>query len=509
MSYLVPKQYTYLNVARNLLPPLTFTCLLWMTSINPVNLWQLALCVALLVIPWSSYVRWQRQKDNELPVFAMLSLMYWLYYAVALFWGDLTIRMARFVFAHESSPKFLSLALVMCLVGVVSLWIGMKSRIGRRIVPQTTPYLNQKRGQRNYLRGVLVASALLGVFETSTYVLGEGGRQLISLAMSFIPLLAFTLMFRLYLRREATQLDKVLVFGFLMVRLVVGLSSGWLANAASIMIICAAAYIAERHKIPRLAVMTVLLFTLFFQVGKEEFRSVYWYQQSQTQATQLDRVSFWVNASLEKWQSALTDPSGADLRELLNKSVSRVSLLAQSANVLEQTPDAVPYQYGQLYSYLVITFIPRFLWPEKPSVSEANRFYQVAYGLTAEEDLNNVAIGVGILTESFISFGWLGVIGIMFLVGIFFDFYQSAFLSKTSGVLMTSLGIALLPQMLGIESQMATYVGGIVQQVGLSLLVFLPIIKWRRARPVRFSNSPSTQVDQTPSAIPMNAGARS
>ena len=148
MSYLVPKQYTYLNVARNLLPPLTFTCLLWMTSINPVNLWQLALCVALLVIPWSSYVRWQRQNDNELPVFAMLSLMYWLYYAVALFWGDLTIRMARFVFAHESSPKFLSLALVMCLVGITSLWIGMKSRIGRRLVPRSTPYLSEKRGQR-------------------------------------------------------------------------------------------------------------------------------------------------------------------------------------------------------------------------------------------------------------------------------------------------------------------------------------------------------------------------
>ncbi|HEY9502664.1 MAG TPA: hypothetical protein VIR01_13610, partial [Pyrinomonadaceae bacterium] len=143
------------------------------------------------------------------------------------------------------------------------------------------------------------------------------------------------------------------------------------------------------------------------------------------------------------------------------------------------------------------------------SVSEANRFYQVAYGLTAEEDLNNVAIGVGILTESFISFGWLGVIGIMFLVGIFFDFYQAAFLSKTSGVLMTSLGIALLPQMLGIESQMATYIGGIVQQVGLSLLVFLPIIKWRRARPVRLRNIPGTQMDQRPPALPINAGARS
>jgi hypothetical protein len=457
------------------------------------------------VIPWAAYVRWQREKDNELPVFAMLSLMYWLYYAVALFWGDLTIRMARYAFGHDPSTKFLSVALGMCLLGITSLWLGMKSHIGRRIVPRTTPHLSERRGQCTYLRAVLVGSAVLGIFEPSTYVLGEGGRQIVSLAVSFIPLLAFTLMFRLYLRREATQLDKLLVFGFLLVRLVVGLSSGWLASAASIIIISAATYIAERQRIPRLAVLTVLLFTLFFQVGKEDFRSVYWTQQ--TKATQIDRVSFWINASLEKWQNALTSPSSDDFRGLLNKSVSRVSLLAQSANVLEDTPEVVPYQYGQLYSYLVITFIPRFVWPEKPSISEANRFYQVAYGLTDEENLNNVSIGVGILTEAFISFGWVGVVGIMFLVGIFFDFYQCAFLSKTSGVLMTSLGIALLPQMLGLESQMAAYVGGIVQQVGLSLLVFLPIIKWRRKRRVKFGQAVGTTSPQS-TPVPVNVSLR-
>ncbi len=271
------------------------------------------------------------------------------------------------------------------------------------------------------------------------------------------------------------------------------------------MIICAAAYLAERHRIPKLAIAAVLVFTLFFQVGKEDFRSVYWAQQ--TEASQLDRVFFWVSTSLEKWQSALADPSGDDLRGLLNKSVSRVSLLTQSANVLEQTPEVVPYQNGQLYSYLFISFIPRFVWPDKPSVSEANRFYQIAYGVTAEEDIETVSIGVGVLTEGFINFGWLGVIGIMFLLGIFFDFYQRAFLSKSSGVLMSSLGIALLPQMLGIESQMAAYLGGIVQQVIFSLMVLLPIIRWQKRRlniPLRENETgPSTLMPRHPSVVPV------
>src|SRR4029079_12788179 len=82
-----------------------------------------------------------------------------------------------------------------------------------------------------------------------------------------------------------------------------------------------------------------------------------------------------------------------------------------------------------------------------------------------------------ILAEGFMNFGWVGVIGIMFLAGIFFDCYQKIFLSKTSGALMTGIGVILLPQFLAVESQMAQYVGGILQQIVVTLVVMLPIIR--------------------------------
>ena len=191
----------------------------------------------------------------------------------------------------------------------------------------------------------------------------------------------------------------------------------------------------------------------------------------------MERVAFWAQNSFDKWNEALSDSSGEAFRRALNPSVSRVSLLNQSANVVEQTPSVVPYQYGSLYSYMFVTWIPRFIWPDKPSVSEANQYYQVAYGLTSEDDLGKVSISVGLLTEGFMNFGWPGVVGIMFLAGIFFDFYQRTFLSTTSGALMTAIGVILLPQFLAVESQMAQYVGGIVQEVLVTLVVMLPIIR--------------------------------
>jgi hypothetical protein len=203
-------------------------------------------------------------------------------------------------------------------------------------------------------------------------------------------------------------------------------------------------------------------------------------------------VTFWVQNSFDKWNEALSDSSGESFRRALNPSVSRISLLNQSANVIEQTPSVVPYQYGWLYSYMAITWIPRFVWPDKPSMSEANQYYQVAYGLTTEEDINKVAISVGLLTEGFINFGWAGVVGIMFLTGIFFDFYQRTFLASTSGALMTAVGVILIPQFLAVESQMAQYLGGIVQQVVVTLLVMLPIISLHGSQRLGVSKSART-----------------
>ena len=250
-------------------------------------------------------------------------------------------------------------------------------------------------------------------------------------------------------------------------------------------------YLAERRKIPRVAFVLVVLFVLFFQVGKEDFRKTYWQTEGQgvaeaaTQGGKLERTSFWVQRSLEKWGETFADPNVQTLRDAITPSVSRMALLNQAANVIDLTPTVVPYQYGALYSYLGVSLIPRLLWPDKPSVNEANQFYQVAYGLTSEDTLGQTSIAAGTLTEGYINFSWPGAVGIMFLLGIFFDFYQTTFLSMKSGPLLQAIGVVLLPTFLSIESQLAQYLGGIIQEVVVITIVMLPAIKMTRsfARP--------------------------
>jgi hypothetical protein len=467
--------------------PLIATSLLYLGRLKEVSILQFLIAFVLLLLPWQDYRKWRRGGRSSLPVFAMLAFMYWLYYAIPLFLEDHVFATVYEPVGHELAADTITLALLAVLLGVCSLWLGMKSGVARLLVPRTRLSLELTPPKLNYVRGILIVGSLLSLSDLPLQLGGAGGRQLIGIMVTVIPILAFAILFRNFIRGQSILLDKVLVLGFLILRLVAGLSSGWLGVSASILVICGAICLMELRRIPRAAVISVVMFTLFFQFGKEDFRKTYWQSgeevAEQEQGGRVERVSFWIQSSLNKWNESLSDPTGNAFRRAINPSVTRISLLNQTTNVIDLTPTVVPYQYGWLYSYMAITWIPRVIWPEKPSMSEANQYYQVAYGLSTEDDLNRVSISVGLLTEGFINFGWAGVVGIMFLAGIFFDFYQKTFLSKTSGALMTGIGVILLPQFLAVESQMAQYVGGIVQEVVVTLIVMSPIVRIQGLRP--------------------------
>jgi hypothetical protein len=204
------------------------------------------------------------------------------------------------------------------------------------------------------------------------------------------------------------------------------------------------------------------------------FRRAFWGERVDSTLSQ--RITFWSSESLRNWEITLQDPSASNWQRLTDTVLNRVSLLQQTANVLEMTPEVVPYQHGRLYSYMLVTFIPRAVWPGKPSASEANQFYQVAYGLTAPDRLDRVSIAVGTVAESFINFGWWGPFLIMIPLGIFFDYFQHAFLARDSGWVMNAIGIALIPNYLRLEAQLAQYLGGFIQCIAVALLVLWPVL---------------------------------
>ena len=457
--------------------PLLATGLLWYSSPYDLTLAEVMAAFLLSWLPWASYRSWHRGERKDIPFFALLAGMYWLVYAVPLFWGS--HETGSVAGRRALSEEGITAALYLAVTGVVALWAGIGLAARFHWLPAIGVDVSDAPRRRRYLQITLILATLVKVFVPIT-AWGEGGRQIIVNIENMVPTVSFAIFLRYYLRRRASELEKLLILGYVFIGLIVGISSGWLGSLVGLGITCMVLYTYERRKFPLRAALIAIPIILFFQPAKSEFRERYW--SGKVTGSYSERIVFWGERSWNMWDNAIADKTGEQGKLLAAATLSRLSLLEQTANIMELTPGRVPYQYGRLYSYMAITFIPRFLWPEKPSANEANQWYQVSYGLTLPGQLSHVSIAVGSLAESYISFGWFGPLLIMFPLGVLLGSIQRIFLRADSGLLLSSLGAVMVPQLLAVESQLVIYVAGLAQQTFVVLLVLVPTLKSRKEK---------------------------
>ena len=102
-----------------LLPPFGATALLWLTSPNEISAWQGLAALILLGLPWWTFLKWRNSPQEEIPLFPMVALVYSIYFALPLFWGD---RNGVGLGAGEPlSGGIISRVLIMVLFGILSL----------------------------------------------------------------------------------------------------------------------------------------------------------------------------------------------------------------------------------------------------------------------------------------------------------------------------------------------------------------------------------------------------
>jgi hypothetical protein len=457
--------------------PLIVTAALWATSLNEVTLPQIIAALILCWIPWAAYREWNRGMRETIPLFFLVGVMYWLAYAVPLFWLRHSINLITG--AHQLSEDAITRSLYLAVLGVATLGVGIRVAGRWRFMKSLRPDIYRSPGRWNYLRVALLATTFLRIVLPFD-VLGVGGRQFLAIIETVVPSVTFVVLLRSYLRGTAIPIDKALMAGYAGVAMVGGIASGWLGSFVGLAIMATGVYVYERRKLPLVAIMIGIPIILFLQPGKEKFRQQYW--RAGASDSYVERFNFWMDSSWSEWGGALSSSDPDKSRNLANQTLGRLSLLQQTANVMEATPDRVPYQHGRLYSYMLITFVPRLFWPDKPSVNDSNRWYQVAYRLTEPGNLRGVSIATGYLTESYINFGWFGPPLVIFWIGVFLGLFDKVFLRPGSGLLLNSIGVVLLPQLLQVEGQLAEYLSGVGQQIVVALIAMAPLVDLHRQR---------------------------
>ena len=68
----------------------------------------------------------------------------------------------------------------------------------------------------------------------------------------------------------------------------------------------------------------------------------------------------------------------------------------------------------------------------------------------------------------------------MFCLGILLGLFDRIFLRPGSGLLLNSIGVALLPQLVPVEGQLAQYIAGFGQQIAVALITLAPMFDLHR-----------------------------
>src|ERR1700756_346707 len=220
--------------------PLLITAALWATSINEITLPQNIAAFVLCWIPWAAYREWSRGTRQTIPLFFLVGAMFWLAYAVPLFW--LRHEMHQVTGGHQLSEEAITLALYLAVLGVATLGVGIS--IGGRwpFMESWRPDIIRSPGRWNYLRLSLLATTFLGI-AVPIGTLGGGGRQFLAIIETVAPSVMFVVLFRYYLRGTAIPIDKILLAGYAGVSLLAGISSGWLASFVGLAIMVTGVYI--------------------------------------------------------------------------------------------------------------------------------------------------------------------------------------------------------------------------------------------------------------------------
>jgi hypothetical protein len=464
------------DAALLVLVPSLVTAVLWLARANSVSLVQAGLATALLLIPYASFHYWRTHAHAGFPVFGCVALMYWVYFAIPLFWGD---RLRPQAYGVSYLPDTtITPALVLALLAVLAQWAGTHIRVGGALSSLQHWHLPVAPAQWGYMRFLLLLGMGLCLLPSAHGLLGSAGSQFTTALQTTVPFTVFAYIFRRLLRTRLRALDIALITVFALVEVVTSLSTGWLFESAKVGIVALLIYMMERRKLPIPALTLVIVFVAFFAAGKSTFRATYWAginPNGGQQASMLTRATAWLDTSMISWEAAIASPS-AYIPPLRTGIVDRLSLLNSTANIIQQTPSTVKYQNGATYASIVTAWIPRAVWPDKPSQTEASRFYQTAYQVTAPNALNNVSLSAGVAPEAYINFGWPGVIVIMFLIGVLLGTVQRTLCASATTGFVNALGAVAVMQLMLIEWQMGFYIATLVENTFFILLVLWPVL---------------------------------
>lgn len=406
----------------------------------------------LCLLPAYSYFGTSPSRRRPLPFLPAVSLMYGLYYALPVTLGATD----RYYNAPIDPRSDYDLAAQLAFFGWVAMMVAyaaggvMMRERPLKPAPPWRPEMLASSGLA-ILFGIIFITAFRS-YLGATLLSGGAFQFLVSLQWFAAGLL--TALARRGELSRAARLFSALGIGIAALNT---LATGSLAPLVMLLaVVSFGAWIGKPSVQKRWVIsgVLVLLVATSFRGVAADFRKQVWFGNAQL--SQTERVGVMYRLLISRIQErGLVGTVGDGIAATAGRSAN----LDLFANVIRRTPSEVPYWNGTTYLSLAGSFVPRFMWPTKPT-KELGQAFGHRYRLLHWTN-TSTAINLPILVEFFANFSTVGVIIGMLVVGLIYRFLDSMINRAGQTPLHSMIGAVLLLPLLLIESDFSLTMGGL------------------------------------------------
>lgn len=275
-----------------------------------------------------------------------------------------------------------------------------------------------------------------------------------------------------YLLKIEGRLSLPHVFAYFLIVLPISvihlLATGFLTPVISLVVIWLALRISKGGMLPwKIGISIFLLFVLAYP-SVQFYRAAYWTDNATASATERAAGLFRIIT-----RGALDSETGFMSGQFPHvRVVRRVSHILTFSHVVEVTPEQVPYWQGATYRTLLIGWVPRLLWRNKPQERWGNTFGRRYMILPPNE--KSMSINIPWVTELYANFGKSGVILGMVLIGLFLGLFDRFLNAPNGNAAEKAIAAGLLLPLFYQESNFTLMTGSLLPQT-LTMWLFFAV----------------------------------
>ncbi|TRZ95490.1 hypothetical protein D4R78_03480 [bacterium] len=431
--------------------------MLFRKGMQEASIDELYLASAIFILSMLPFILYFSLNERNIPYVPIFGLVYFVYFSLSIF-NNYTIFQENYI-----SQQVMLKTLTLCLWGIISFLVSFYG--SEQIFGNALPHFNisfdvtkvWKWGLRLTILGLAVS------YYTSIKAVPVAFGS-IAIFLDQLTLLGMGILFMTQLEGKLSLRPKMILwFVFIPIRFSFCLATGGFSTLVYETAIFVFIYLYCRQKIPWLFIIIIIIPYILIWGARDAFRKQAWTGEYQGR-NPFAKAFLYIK---------LIQQGAKEDEDFTYDAYGRLSLRTNHfvtfAKTVELTPDYIPYWEGYSYRTLTTSFLPRFLFPDKPKKIVGQEFGH-RYDMLNPDDVVT-SYNLPMPVEMYINFGPLGVVIGMFIIGLLVRIVYTLFNHPRCGEGGFLISAMVFMNLLNLESDFSLVFGSLVQHLVLFYLI--------------------------------------